>query len=97
MSDVSPLQLYKTLTGVSSHFIGDFILDEAIDQSLAELGQLTSADRTYMYRFHHKAKLVHITHEWLSDAIPDMQGSTTSISTPKKRVRESNQTTPPWE
>ena len=80
MTEPGLTHLYKTLTGIFSLFIGDFILDESINLALAELGSLTSASRTYLYRFHHKAKLLHITHEWLDEDTGPFKGSATSIS-----------------
>ena len=72
--------LYKILARISSHFIGEFILDEAIRKSFRELGEMTGADRFYLYRIHHKAKLAHITNEWLNPAKNDITGSITSFA-----------------
>jgi PAS domain S-box-containing protein len=71
---------HKILARISSYFIGDFILDEAIRKTLAELGRLASADRAYLYRIHHKAKLAHVTHEWLNPANPGISGTTASFA-----------------
>jgi PAS domain S-box-containing protein len=68
------LEQHKILARISSYFIGDFVLDQALHQSLADIGKMSGADKVYIYRIHHKAKLAHITHEWLNpDAtrIPD--------------------------
>ena len=73
-------ELHKILARISSHFIGDFVLDNAIRKSFQELGLMTGADKVYLYRIHHKAKLAHITHEWLNSALSDITPSTTSFA-----------------
>jgi PAS domain S-box-containing protein len=41
---------------------------------------MAQADKVYIYRIHHKAKLAHITHEWLNPGTTLMPASTTSFS-----------------
>ena len=41
---------------------------------------MAEADKVYIYRIHHKAKLAHITHEWLNPGAAAMPASTTSFS-----------------
>ncbi len=60
------IQFEKAIFQISSFFIGDYLLDKSISQTLDLLGNLMEVDRVYLYRFHHKAKLIHITYEWIS-------------------------------
>ena len=74
------LEQHKILARISSYFIGDFVLDQSLHQSLSDIGKMASADKVYIYRIHHKAKLAHITHEWLNPGAAAMPASTTSFS-----------------
>jgi PAS domain S-box-containing protein len=74
------LEQHKILARISSYFIGDFVLDQSLHKSLSDIGKMTGSDRVYIYRIHHKAKLAHITHEWLNPDATLMPGSTTSFS-----------------
>ena len=75
-----PAEPHKVLARISSHFIGEFALNEAIEKSFKELGQLTGAGRVYLYRIHHKAKLAHVTQEWVNINVPGISGSITSFA-----------------
>lgn len=74
------LEQHKILARISSYFIGDFVLDQSLHQSLADIGEMSGADKVYICRIHHKAKLAHITHEWLNPDITLIPGSTTSFA-----------------
>ncbi len=74
------LEQHKILARISSYFIGDFILDQSLSKSLSDIGKMAGADRVYIYRIHHKAKLAHITHEWLKPKDSVTPGSTASFS-----------------
>ena len=74
------LHIEKAIFEISSLFIGDYHLNQSFQKSIELLGVLTSADRAYFYRFHHRAKLFHITHEWVNNEIKGLQSSTPSIS-----------------
>jgi GAF domain-containing protein len=74
------LDQHKILAGISSYFIGDFVLDQSLDQSLSDIGEMAGADKVYIYRIHHKAKLAHITHEWLNPDATKISDSTTSFA-----------------
>jgi len=71
---------HRVIARISSHFIGEFNLGESILKSFQELAELSSADRVYLYRIHHKAKLAHVTHEWLNKNSTGISGSTTSFA-----------------
>jgi len=74
------LEQHKILARISSYFIGDFVLDQSLHQSLADIGKMASADKVYIYRIHHKAKLAHITHEWVNPDAIKMPDSNTSFA-----------------
>lgn len=74
------LEQHKILARISSYFIGDFVLDQSLQKSLSDIGEMARADKVYIYRIHHKAKLAHITHEWLNPGTTLMPASTTSFS-----------------
>ena len=74
------LEQHKILARISSYFIGDFVLDQSLHQSLSDIGKMAGADKVYIYRIHHKAKLAHITHEWLNPDATKIPGSTTSFA-----------------
>ena len=74
------LEQHKILARISSYFIGDFVLDQSLHQSLSDIGKMATADKVYIYRIHHKAKLAHITHEWLNPGATMIPGSITSFA-----------------
>jgi PAS domain S-box-containing protein len=71
---------YKILARISSYFIGDFVLDQSLHNALSDIGKMAGADKVYIYRIHHKAKLAHITHEWLNPDATEISGSAHSFS-----------------
>jgi PAS domain S-box-containing protein len=71
---------HRIFARISSHFIGEYNLNDSILASFQDLGEMTGADRIYLYRIHHKAKLAHITTEWLNKKARDVSGSTTSFA-----------------
>jgi len=74
------LEQHKILARISSYFIGDFVLDQSLHYSLSDIGKMAGADKVYIYRIHHKAKLAHITHEWLNPDATKIPDSTTSFA-----------------
>ncbi len=74
-----PAESNRILARISSHFIGNFNLVDSIQESFQELSDLSGADRVYLYRIHHKAKLAHITHEWQNKDVSEITPSTTSF------------------
>ncbi len=73
-------RIEKAIFDISSLFIGDYRPDHTFQKSIELLGELTGTDRAYFYRFHHRAKLFHITNEWFNNKIEGLQPSTPSIS-----------------
>jgi PAS domain S-box-containing protein len=77
---IKHLEQHKILARISSYFIGDFSLDQSLQNSLLDIGKMSGADKVYIYRIHHKAKLAHITHEWMNHGDTEISRSTTSFS-----------------
>ncbi len=75
------IHIEKAIFSISSLFIRDYVLDDSINQALELLGNLVSADRVYIYRLHHRAKLFHITHEWINSATSSGSKTSPSFST----------------
>lgn len=57
----------KTMLKVSSMFAYPGDVDEAIDQSLMEIGTLCGASRSYLFVFSDDGMLMSNTHEWCSE------------------------------
>ena len=62
-------EIGETLTSISNRFINAFDIDKAIHASLAEMGQVSGADRAYLYLFSEDGKIMDNTHEWCAEGI----------------------------
>jgi PAS domain S-box-containing protein len=58
------LERQKTISSVSSRFIGESDIDDAINRSLANLGRLTGASRCYMFSIREDGTTMDNTNEW---------------------------------
>ncbi len=54
----------KTISNVSSLFIGSFRLNKAINKSFEEIGRALQASHVFMFQINSSGKLVNNTHEW---------------------------------
>ncbi|APV45123.1 PAS domain S-box-containing protein [Dehalogenimonas formicexedens] len=63
------LRVEETISRVSARFVGIVSLDDAINASLADIGQLCEADRAYLFRFSDDEKAVDNTHEWCDGGV----------------------------
>jgi PAS domain S-box-containing protein len=63
------LRIEKTISHISSRFIGNFKLDDAINRSLAEIGNISGASRVYLFRLRENGKIMDNTHEWCSEGV----------------------------
>ena len=75
------IHIEKAIFTISSLFIRDYVLDDSINHALELLGDLLSADRAYLYRLHHRAKLFHITHEWKNPSASSHSKLSPTLST----------------
>ncbi|MFX1531714.1 MAG: ATP-binding protein [Promethearchaeota archaeon] len=67
MSLESRLNFEKVISSISSRFVGNINLDEAIDLSFQELGQLSQANRVSLFLFNGDKDIIENTHEWCAD------------------------------
>jgi len=63
----SKLEFEKVVSKISSRFVGIYDLDEAINESLKEIGRFSDADRAYLFIFSEDNKSMSNTHEWCID------------------------------
>ncbi|MFQ5583527.1 MAG: PAS domain S-box protein, partial [Calditrichia bacterium] len=63
------LDFEKTVTAISSRFVGSFDLDEAINQSMADLGEFSGAGRAYIFMISDDGNTLNNTHEWCARGI----------------------------
>ena len=74
------IRIERAVFRVSSFFIGDYNLDQAIGQSFELLGSLAGADRIYLYRIHQKAKLMQITHQHIISNSKNISASASTMT-----------------
>ena len=60
---------------ISTRFVGTSDLDRAIDDTLAEVGRATGADRAYLFQLRlDDSNLLDNTHEWCREGVdPQME------------------------
>jgi len=63
------LNVEKIISSISSRFVGRRDLDEAINSSLQDLGNLSGADRVSLFLFNGDENSISNTHEWCNDGI----------------------------
>ena len=63
------LRIEKTISNITSNFIGLYNLDDAINRSFAEIGKITNADRIYLFLANSDGKTVDNTHEWCATGV----------------------------
>lgn len=68
------LNFEKTISAISSRFVGTIDLDEAINTSLAELGEISKASRDYLFVFDDAGDTMKNTYEWCAPGVkPQIQ------------------------
>lgn len=68
------IDLEKTIAGISARFVilSDFY--NTIFKSLADIGRLSKAGRTYLFQFRDNGKFMENTHEWCDEGVtPEIQ------------------------
>jgi PAS domain S-box-containing protein len=63
------LEFEKTISNISSRFVGGLGFDEAINASLADLGKMSAASRTYLFLFREGITLMDNTYEWCAEGV----------------------------
>ena len=64
------LGLEKSMRKVLSEIVGVFDIDKAINTALAQLGEISGVDRTYLYLIYENDTKVDNSHEWCAKDIP---------------------------
>ncbi len=87
------LEFEKTVSSISSYFIGIYDIDRSIDYSLSDMGRLSGADRCYLFQFRDSLDIMDNTHEWcapnVSPQIQILQNlPMSSFAWSLKRIRE---------
>jgi len=68
------LEFEKTVSSISSYFIGTYDINRSIDYSLSDMGRLSGADRCYLFQFRDSGNVMDNTHEWCAPNVsPQMQ------------------------
>lgn len=63
------LKFESTMLAISSRFVGPCDLDQAIQQSLADLGNFCQASRAYLFRCSEDGRFISNTHEWCAPGV----------------------------
>jgi len=63
------LNLEILISTISSRFLGNTLIDDALNASLRDVGILTGVSRSYIFQFSDDKKLMNNTHEWCAEDI----------------------------
>ncbi len=74
------LKVERTLSIISTRFVAFLDLDEAINTTLADLGDLMHADRSYVFLYHENNVNMSNTHEWCAPGINPAQNLLQNLS-----------------
>ncbi|OGO01573.1 MAG: hypothetical protein A2Y59_04435 [Chloroflexi bacterium RBG_13_52_14] len=68
------LEFEKTVSAISSRFVGVFDIDDAINASLADMGRFSKAGRAYIFLMGEDGVTMDNTHEWCAESVnPQME------------------------
>lgn len=68
------LEVEKTVANISTRFISLFDFDNVINTSLADIGRLSRASRSYLFLLRDNGTIMDNTHEWCDDGVtPEIQ------------------------
>ncbi len=62
--NIRRLEIEKTISAISSRFVGHLDIDKAINASLADMGKLSDASRAYVFVMLENGTVMDNTHEW---------------------------------
>jgi len=65
----SRLNFEKVISSISSRFVGNINLDDAINSSFQDLGELSQANRVSLFLFNSNKGIIENTHEWCAEGI----------------------------
>jgi len=63
------LEFERTVSRISSRFVGNMDIDNAINASLSDMGRFCGASRSYIFKFNDISKTMSITHEWCDEGV----------------------------
>ncbi|MEE8372950.1 MAG: PAS domain S-box protein, partial [Dehalococcoidia bacterium] len=63
------LEFEKTISAISSRFIGVSDLDDAMDALLADIGKLSGASRSHLFLLREDGAVMDNTHEWCAEGV----------------------------
>ncbi len=63
------LKFEETMIAISSRFLSATEIDEAINETLRDIGKLSGADRSYLFFFKENGAFMDNTHEWCRDGV----------------------------
>ena len=63
------LEFEKTISSVSSRFVGISDIDDAITDALEDIGKLSGASRAYLFLFNEDGATMDNTHEWCANGV----------------------------
>lgn len=63
------LEFEKTISNISSRFVGIYNTDDAINASLADMGRLSGTSRAYVFLLSEDGKTMDNTHEWCAESV----------------------------
>ena len=63
------LEFEKTISSISSRFIGIFDIDHVINASLRDMSILSGASRSYLFLFRNNKEVMDNTHEWCAKRV----------------------------
>ncbi|WP_051275746.1 HD domain-containing phosphohydrolase [Desulfovirgula thermocuniculi] len=63
------LRLEEAVASISARFLQAEDFDRAVNESLAEMGRLSNADRAYLFLFREKGTVMDNTHEWCAPGV----------------------------
>lgn len=63
------LEFQKTVSDISSRFVGVFDIDDAINVSLADMGRFSRSSRAYVFLMREDGTMMDNTHEWCAEGV----------------------------
>jgi diguanylate cyclase (GGDEF)-like protein/PAS domain S-box-containing protein len=74
-------QVEKTISDISSRFIGIFNIDRSINLSLEDIGNLSGASRAYLFLFTENGLFMNNTHEWCNKGVSPEKNNLQNLPT----------------
>ncbi len=73
------VEFEKTISSISARFVNPDNIDEAINSSLKDIGILSQASRSYLFRFNNDNKTMTNTHEWCNEGVESQKNQIQNI------------------